>query len=91
VIVDAKTKKLRKIFEELVNAGFYYMRMHNDPDNQGTPHKKALSHKRFVKAIEATYEFLEPKGEVIKMKPQVTTYSTTNKKEHKTVHLINLE
>lgn len=89
MILDASYKKRRKLFQEVVDSGFYYMRMHNHPDTDGTPFKQTVSKKRFTKALNAMLEFLEGKEQkVIKMKPKVTTYRTTTKKEHKLVHII---
>lgn len=70
MIPTPEEKKRRKLFQELVDAGFHYMRMHNDPDNEGSAYKKTVSKKRFLRAIDAMNDFLEP-AKILKMKPRI--------------------
>jgi hypothetical protein len=90
VILSQETKQRRKLFQEYVDAGFYYMRMHNDPDNEGTPFRQTHSKKRLLKAIYAMLEFLG-ENKVVKMKKATTTYKVSGPKETRLVHIISKE
>lgn len=87
MIPTKEEKQRRKVFNELVNAGFYYMRHHNHPDIPTTPFKQSHSKKKFLAAIQAMREFLG-ENKVVKMKQGTSTYTVTSRKEHKLVHII---
>lgn len=84
-IIDIRERKLKKIWQELVDSGFKYMRY----QREGTPHQKATSKRQFLARIEAMHEHLDQgENKVLKMKPKNEPVITTYRKKGEVVHII---